>query len=375
MKYNIAYTFFLASHLTNFHTQSFYFTMKIPIIGKPYSSEPMKCAKCSVQYETGDVEGIICTHNSCGTLNSNSNNAPVFEFICYSCLKKAAVDDHNQCCYICNITACRMNARQLLRQKLPNEEVKAFEIRSLQFEASRNPSSSQIKNVSELRPCLNAGCRSVVDLGKRKGKTVICESCNTRHCARSKCEFHLKRDSCEEHLLKNKKELINEKTQKLLEEHPNGKICPSCQDNVVPNGDNEFTQVTCRKCSFDFCWICLKAKNKHDRRDLPRCKCDNDSLLTRGLAILSAPFLFPLAVLNPSFIHAEDVLERGITARVFPDNPHPNLYSNSNSSNSNSTNSNSSNSNSSNSHPNLHVKHHDPHAIHEDDVEDPDAHK
>jgi len=88
-----------------------------------------------------------------------------------------------------------------------------------------------------------------------------CADCGVTLCLNCDGTAHLGR-SCEDAL----KERTKEEQDNVMWKAQNTKPCPQCKVNIEKN--HGCRHMTCKKCHFQFCWICL---NKW--ASSPACKC------------------------------------------------------------------------------------------------------
>lgn len=260
--------------------------------------ESVDYVSCSVCYETyahaTGSKGIFCSHR----LSDDVNRKKIPKFICLACLIVQA--KIGKSCYVCICQPCQKNTYKLLQRKLSNEDVKTFEIRAREHDLMMSFTDISY-NMTELRPCLNAACRSIVDLGERDGKSVVCRSCNTRYCANKNCTFHYSNDPCNAPIEKSslKKRIEFEKARKLVSSLPHIKPCPYCQ--CLLSNDMKEENVRCHMCKFYFCWSCLKATRKQSRYGISTCKCDGDSnngIVITAIAVMTVAIAIPVLSLH-----------------------------------------------------------------------------
>lgn len=94
--------------------------------------------------------------------------------------------------------------------------------------------------------CIKPGCENFIRRIDEKGSKITCDKCKYKMCFLCKNIWHGRR-SCEESL--DKQLLIYKKKFPV-------KKCPKCKSDIEKNSG--CNHMTCSRCNYQFCWICLK---------------------------------------------------------------------------------------------------------------------
>lgn len=119
-----------------------------------------------------------------------------------------------------------------------------------------------LKTQTGIKHCPTAGCQNIFIKEGRAAWTYTCDACKHNYCAECLI-LHGRGISCEKAKQMQKAGLSdNEKKdieyiEKISKKCPN----PGCNWPIEKNGGCD--HMTCPKCHWEFCWICLKPRKTH----------------------------------------------------------------------------------------------------------------
>ena len=108
------------------------------------------------------------------------------------------------------------------------------------------------------RFCPVPGCSALIDTEVPSLPHIICPSCRAEYCFYCMRSWHGPNVTCEESK-KKEKELEPDSASIQFEEwveKNNAKSCPNCK--IMIEKVSGCNHMTCKSCSFAFCWICLE---------------------------------------------------------------------------------------------------------------------
>ncbi|EGC29258.1 hypothetical protein DICPUDRAFT_43095 [Dictyostelium purpureum] len=109
------------------------------------------------------------------------------------------------------------------------------------------------------RTCPRSNCNTAL-IGDPDAPMIVCpkESCKFAYCFNCKDAWHSD-ITCEQY--KRWKEENDQAERKFQEwSRANTKPCPKCNSKIEKNGG--CNHMTCKRCSHEFCWLCLEIYNK-----------------------------------------------------------------------------------------------------------------
>jgi len=106
--------------------------------------------------------------------------------------------------------------------------------------------------------CPAKGCGNAITADMVKGQMVTC-SCGYRFCFHCQEEAHWPA-TCEQVKMWQKKIQDESETQNWISAHTQD--CPKCKSFIEKNGG--CNHMTCRVCSYEFCWLCLRDWKGHN---------------------------------------------------------------------------------------------------------------
>lgn len=115
--------------------------------------------------------------------------------------------------------------------------------------------------------CPTPDCGTIY-INDRKGvQPINCQKCNKVFCSQCSKQHNRSTTTCEQHRIASMTadERANEEWLKRV------KPCPQCKSNIERiDGCN---YMTCEKCKFGFCWLCLKKRQHNDIPSPDNCGC------------------------------------------------------------------------------------------------------
>lgn len=195
----------------------------------------VECLICAMEYTGKECTALSCKHPICN-----------FCWGQYLSLKinEAVVDDLN-----CPCSGCKVIVSSEAIQKLVDKETwQKYE----RFQAH-----SFVEHNSSATWCPSPGCGNVITSDMIRGKVVQC-SCSYRFCVTCHQEAHAPA-SCEQ--VKYWLSKCKDDSETTHWVGANTKDCPRCHVAVEKNGG--CNHMTCRQCSYEWCWLCIKPWRGH----------------------------------------------------------------------------------------------------------------
>ncbi|KAJ5072679.1 e3 ubiquitin-protein ligase ari5-related [Anaeramoeba ignava] len=173
--------------------------------------------------------------------------------ICLDCWKDyltTKIKDGNVNNIICPIHQCY----ELVHEKLIKKIVSTEMFSKYQWFLAK----SFVEDNPSIKWCPAPGCGKAVNSSMiTRGSNVQC-SCGYRFCFKCSGEAHSP-STCEQYATWNKKCQDDSETYNWL--LANTKPCPKCHTQIEKNGG--CNHMTCRKCHYEFCWVCLEDWKLH----------------------------------------------------------------------------------------------------------------
>ena len=200
------------------------------------------CPICLDEYQNGsEIYGSNCEHKCCKT--------------CFRGYIEMEIQLNHQLPFKCIQEGCN--------EFISLETVQSFLSNHLKPKLSKNLLNSIVLNSEKLKFCPGANCDLIIKFNEllktNKPINIRC-NCNTCFCSLCNRDAHLPL-SCElyaewESLNKSGNDIYSDTWIKLRT-----KKCPQCQTPIEKN--KGCMHMTCRTCSHDFCWLCMKDWSKH----------------------------------------------------------------------------------------------------------------
>eukprot|EP01121_Diplochlamys_sp_Union-15-3_P007654 TRINITY_DN1960_c0_g2_i1.p1 TRINITY_DN1960_c0_g2~~TRINITY_DN1960_c0_g2_i1.p1 ORF type:complete len:581 (+),score=118.51 TRINITY_DN1960_c0_g2_i1:48-1745(+) len=204
-----------------------------------------ECSICMNSLEPGKARALACKHAFCNScwkdhIEVQINEGRSIDIPCMGYKCNAVVDEET----------VRLTVSPEIYQKY-----------------TRFLSKNFVEDNPYLKWCPSPSCGNVVRSESLKAKIVVC-SCGFKFCFVCCEEAHLPAGCA----------MMKEWTQKCKDDSEtfnwlsaNTKDCPKCNSSIEKNGG--CNHMTCRKCAYEFCWICFgnwkthSACNKYDEAE------------------------------------------------------------------------------------------------------------
>ena len=169
--------------------------------------------------------------------------------------------DHTRC----HKAADFLNSiREVAPKRIPSLNVDSFATQFLSRFASQFVDTlSLVGSTQRAVPCTETGCPnlfkfSLSAIADSKMITGQCSGCDSSSCFQCNNVGH-QPVSCEE--MKAWGEKLKDEGQTANWILLNTKVCPGCKNPIEKNGG--CNHMTCGKCSYEFCWVCMGDWRKH----------------------------------------------------------------------------------------------------------------
>eukprot|EP00736_Rhodelphis_marinus_P008033 Rmarinus@m.19485 len=202
--------------------------------------EPVHCSKCPICYEdvSEDAVRIPCGHAFCTDC-----------FAQYAAMKISENNLNINCpMYDCE----RVVSTSDIKAHVQREQFKKYQRFLAKSFVERNEKVQWC-------PAVDCNCCIKCNVDVPKCTTPVLCNCGNEFCFVCSEEAHLPA-SCEDVAAWMKKMQDESETYNWL--RVNTKDCPKCSTAIEKNGG--CNHMTCRKCSYGFCWMCLEEWSNHN---------------------------------------------------------------------------------------------------------------
>jgi len=197
---------------------------------------PKECLVCMDVFPPDGLLSLVCGHSICKSCWNSYLTLKITEGEVYklSCLSSGC------------------------RRAIPVEIVKKLVETSVYEKYLRFVTKSFVEDNSLITWCPFPRCTNAITTDMVRGQVVQC-SCGFRFCFSCHHEAHSPA-SCEQILQWSKKCSDDSETHSWL--GINTKACPKCNVYVEKNGG--CNHMTCRNCTYEWCWMCMKIWKGHE---------------------------------------------------------------------------------------------------------------
>jgi len=197
---------------------------------------PGDCLICGENVSAGQSCALMCHHRVC---------AP-----CWSSFLTMKIIDGEVYRLSCPAAGCR--------KTVPDEVVRKLVEKPVYEKYLRFQTKSFVEDNSLITWCPFPRCSNAITTDMVKGHIVQC-SCSFRFCFSCHNEAHAPA-TCQQLIQWHKKCSDDSETGHWL--GVNTKGCPKCNVFVEKNGG--CNHMTCRQCSYEWCWMCMKMWKGHE---------------------------------------------------------------------------------------------------------------
>lgn len=202
------------------------------------SLNPMKeCQVCFTTVVSSEMAGLPCGHLYCTDCWENYLKAKI--------TSEGESDSITCVDYTCDILVDDETVMHILKDSKDKTKYQ------------RLITSSFVESNKLFRWCPSPGCNNVIKVSSTKPKMIKCK-CNHVFCFACGDSWH---DPINCECLRKWKKQCQEDSATLQWLNTNTKDCPVCKSAIEKNGG--CNHMTCRKCKYEFCWICLCKYNGH----------------------------------------------------------------------------------------------------------------
>eukprot|EP01126_Amoeba_proteus_P064979 TRINITY_DN9161_c0_g2_i6.p1 TRINITY_DN9161_c0_g2~~TRINITY_DN9161_c0_g2_i6.p1 ORF type:complete len:432 (-),score=85.90 TRINITY_DN9161_c0_g2_i6:135-1430(-) len=195
-----------------------------------------ECLVCTEEVPANESCALMCGHRTCLT--------------CWSSYLTTKITDGEVLHVSCPASNCRL--------VVPDEVVKKLVEKPIFDKYLHFVTKSFVEDSSHVSWCPAPGCGNAITTDMISGLVVRC-TCGFRFCFSCHNEAHVPA-TCEQ--VRKWQQKCNDDSETSHWLGANAKSCPRCAVFVEKNGG--CNHMTCRQCTYEWCWMCSKVWKGHD---------------------------------------------------------------------------------------------------------------
>lgn len=192
-------------------------------------------SQCTICYDEDATVTLTCNHA-----------------FCQKCIRKYIYYNmQNKCCLGINCLKCSIliEDKIILSSLISPDEICNYQQTML---------SNLIDSHNYLTWCPGKNCDTIIRAETREPRQAKCRYCSIIFCFACRNEYHAPLPC---NMFKDWMQKCNDDSETMNYICANTKDCPNCKVSIEKNGG--CNHMYCRRCSYDFCWMCLGSWKAH----------------------------------------------------------------------------------------------------------------